>query len=90
MQNQRCIGKMMKLLRSLQILLMAGTLTTGASASDDLFPLAQHSVAETHTAEADASNDDSGSQAPSDLAAETAFIIRVTQSGQSPFCESYF
>ena len=57
----------MKLLRSLQILLMAGTLTTGASASDDLFPLAQHSVAETHTAEADASNDDSGSQAPSDL-----------------------
>jgi membrane-associated phospholipid phosphatase len=67
MQNQSCIGKMMKLLRSLQILLVAGTLTTGAGASDDLFPPAQHSVAETHTAEADASNDDSRSQAPSDL-----------------------
>ena len=58
---------MMKSLRSLQILLMAGTLTTAASASDDLFPPAQHSVAETHTAEAGASSDDSRSQAPSDL-----------------------
>jgi membrane-associated phospholipid phosphatase len=67
MQNQRCIGKMMKSLRSLQILLMAGILTAGASASDDLFPPTQHCVAETHTAEADASSDDSQSQAPSDL-----------------------
>src|SRR3954469_15259222 len=67
MQNQRCIGKSMKSLRSLQILLIAGTLSTGASASDDLFPPAQHPVAETHTAEADASSDDSRSQTPSDL-----------------------
>jgi membrane-associated phospholipid phosphatase len=67
MQNQRCIGKIMKSLRSLQILLIAATLSTGASASDDLFPPAQHPVAETHTAEADASSDDSRSQAPSDL-----------------------
>jgi membrane-associated phospholipid phosphatase len=58
---------MMKSLRSLQILLMAATLSTAASASDDLFPPAQHSVAETHTAKAGASSDDSRSQAPSDL-----------------------
>jgi membrane-associated phospholipid phosphatase len=67
MQNQCRIGEMMKSLRSLQILLIAGTLTTAASASDDLFPPAQHSVAETHTAEADASNGDPQGQAPSDL-----------------------
>jgi membrane-associated phospholipid phosphatase len=67
MQKQRCIGKMMKSLRSLQMLLIAGTLVIAASASDDLFPPAQHAVAGTHTAQADASSDGPRSRAQSGL-----------------------
>jgi membrane-associated phospholipid phosphatase len=56
----------MKALRLLQILLILGTLAVPASASDDLSPPAQAAdqavCARTHTAEADARSDDSGSQ----------------------------
>ena len=71
MQSRHRIGETMKALRSLQILLIAGTLAMAASASDDVSSPAQRAgqapCARTHAGGADATCDDSGSQATSDL-----------------------
>src|SRR5262244_1339369 len=71
MQSRSLCGNLMRALRSLQILLIAGTFAIAASACDDLTPPQQEGgqvpCAQTHTAEADATSDDSGSQATSDL-----------------------
>src|SRR5262249_39930506 len=71
MQSRSLCGNLMRALRSLQILLIAGTFAIAASACDDLTPPQQEGgqvpCAQTHTAEADATSDDSGAQAKSDL-----------------------
>ena len=56
----------MKVLRSLRILVIAGTLTTAASAQIELCPPQQAIYTRAHTLETDAGSDDSGTKPASD------------------------